>query len=179
MEGFNAVNLSWDPVPGAQAYVLQISRLPTFSATLTVYDEVVYGTSKVINSLLENTNYFWRVRPFSAYRTCTEFSDAEAFTTGSTVAADDIELLDVFNVAPNPVSGQANVLINLKANQAFSAFLSVHNMAGQEIAQLGEVKVQQGSSSFEMPAQNLSPGVYLIGLSSPEGRQFKRLVVTR
>jgi hypothetical protein len=179
VEGFNAVNLSWDAVPGAQAYVLQISRLPTFSATLTVYDEVVYGTSKVINGLLENTNYFWRVRPFSAYRTCTEFSDAEAFTTGSTVAADEIELLDVFNVAPNPVSGQANVQINLKANQAFPAWVSVHNMAGQEIAQLGEVKVQQGSNTFEVPAQNLSPGVYLIGLSSPEGRQFKRLVVTR
>jgi hypothetical protein len=119
------------------------------------------------------------VRPFSAYRTCAEFSDAEAFTTGSTVAADEIELLEVFNVAPNPVSGQANVQINLKANQAFSARVSVYNMAGQEIVQLGEVRVQHGSNTFEMSTQNLSPGVYLVGLSSPQGRQFERLVVTR
>jgi hypothetical protein len=179
VESYNAVNLSWEDVPGAQGYVLQISRLPTFSASLTVYDEVVSGTSKVVNSLMENTNYFWRVRPFSAYRTCTEFTDAAAFTTGSTVSTENIKLLDVFTIAPNPVHKGASIQVSLKANQPFSAHLSLHNLAGQEIAQLGEVQVQQGENYFEVPSSNLVPGVYLVGLNSQEGRQFKRLVVTR
>lgn len=179
VESYNAVNLSWEAVPGAQAYVLQISRLPTFSASLMVYDEVVFGHSKVVSTLLENTNYFWRVRPFSAYRTCTEFSDAGAFTTGSTVATNELELLDIFTVAPNPVSGQGIIQLSLKANQSFSALLSIHNMAGQEITQIGKVQIQQGSQVFEVPARDLAPGVYLIGLRSSKGRQFKRLVVTR
>ena len=178
VESYNAVNLSWEDVYGAQAYVLQISRLPTFSASLMVYDEVVYGNSKVVSSLMENTNYFWRVRPFSAYRTCTEFSETEAFTTGSTVATNEIELLDLFTVSPNPISRGANIIVSLKANQSFDGVLTIHNMAGQEIAQLGEIMVQQGSTNLEIPAQNLTPGVYLVGLTSNEGRQFERLVVT-
>ena len=134
--------------------------------------------SKVVNGLLENANYFWRVRPFSAYRTCTEFSGAEAFTTGSKVSTNEIELLDLFTVSPNPISRGANIIVSLKAYQSFDGVITIHNMAGQEIAQLGEIKVQQGSTNLEIPAQNLTPGVYLVGLTSNEGRQFERLVVT-
>lgn len=179
VESYNAVNLSWENVPGAQAYVLQISRLPTFSASLIVYDEVVYGTSKVVNSLLENTNYFWRVRPFSAYRTCTEPSETESFTTGSTVSTQDIEPLDLFAIAPNPISREAELQVSLKAHQAFTATLSVHALSGQTLTKWAGIQVQPGDNTFDVPTQNLAPGVYLIGLTSGQGRQFKRLVVTR
>jgi hypothetical protein len=178
VESYNAVNLSWENVPGAQAYVLQISRLPTFSASLMVYEEVIYGNSKVVSSLMENTNYFWRVRPFSAYRGCTDFSDAEAFTTGSTVSTNELELVDVFTLAPNPVSRQTDIQITLKANQAFSGTLAVHNLAGQEMINLGALQIHQGSNNFELPAQRLTPGVYLVSLTGNQGRQLKRLIVT-
>lgn len=141
VEGFNVVNLFWDFVFGVQVYVLQILCLFIFFVMFMVYDEVVYGIFKVINSFLENINYFWRVCFFSVYWICIEFLDVEVFIIGSIVVVDDIELFDVFNVVLNFVSGQANVLINLKVNQVFFVFLFVYNMVGQEIVQLGEVKV--------------------------------------
>lgn len=179
VEGYNAVNLSWEEVPGAQAYLLQISRLPSFSSSLTVYNEVVYGTSKVVGNLEENTNYFWRVRPFSAYRTCTASTDAAAFTTGSTVATNELELLEAFNVSPNPAAGNADIMVSLQAKQPFEAQISLHTLSGQELQGLGQVSIQQGANQFELSNAHLAPGVYLVGIASREGRQFKRLVITQ
>lgn len=179
LDNYNAVNISWEPVSGAQAYILQIARLPTFSAALVVYDEIVYGTSKQIETLQANTNYFWRIRPFSSYRACADFSAAGAFTTGGLVSANDQSLVELFQVSPNPLSSGNELRLDLTAKQSFEAQIVLYNAAGQEVQQMGSFRIAQGANTFQLPTANLAPGLYFLALSSEQGRQFQRLVIGR
>ncbi|TXB62189.1 zinc-dependent metalloprotease [Phaeodactylibacter luteus] len=176
--GYNAVNLNWDAVEGAQAYLLQISRLPTFSNTVMVYDEVVYGTSKVIESLSANTNYFWRVRPFSAYRACTDFSGAGAFTTGGTVDTRHIDLVEQFQVSPNPLKSADLLNVAIKSKQSFEASFAIYGLSGQLLQNLGAYAIAQGSSVIQLNNQPLPAGAYLLEIRAQSGREFQRIIVS-
>lgn len=55
------ITLSWNAVAGASGYRLEVSNNSTFSSIFFTQDNVA-TTSLVINNLLLNTTYYWRVR---------------------------------------------------------------------------------------------------------------------
>ena len=52
----------WNHDPNAVKYVLQISRVPTFTGQTVTFDTILVDTSKFITNLLSDTRYWWRVR---------------------------------------------------------------------------------------------------------------------
>lgn len=177
---FNSVELDWAAVPGAEAYLLQISLVPTFpSSSLTVYDEVVYGDSKVITTLDANRTYYWRVRPFSAYRTCTEFSSIFSFKTGSLVSSRENELVELFNVSPNPASSGQELTVGIRSGSTFEGRLTMFSITGQLVRDYGKAAVQTGANTFSLPLSGLDAGVYLLALDTEKGKLYQRVVVAR
>ena len=176
---FNDVNLEWTPVEGAEAYLLQVSQVGTFSPALTVFDEVVYGTSKVISNLLANRNYFWRVRPFSAYRTCTQFSPVTSFRTGTLVSSSEEQWAESFSVFPNPASDKQELTVSIQSEAKLEANVRLFSIAGQEVRQYGRYGILAGDNNFSLPLQGLSPGVYLLRINTEKGQLSRKVIITR
>lgn len=58
------VTLSWNAVPGATSYVVQVSTVPDFSSF--VFGTMTPGTSVQATGLDDQTDYYWRVRAQNA-----------------------------------------------------------------------------------------------------------------
>lgn len=70
----------WNKEEGAIKYVLQVSRAATFTGPTVTYDTIVNDTSKLINNLLPDTRYWWRVR--AIYQDCEAYwSESKTFRT--------------------------------------------------------------------------------------------------
>jgi len=70
--------LSWEAVPTATGYVVEVSTSNTFATT--VYSGTVTNNSVQLSGLLNNTTYYWRVKALRG-TTETEWSVVWSFTT--------------------------------------------------------------------------------------------------
>jgi hypothetical protein len=175
---YNDIEFQWSSVPGAEAYLLQVSVGPTFSSPIV--DVVVNGTSKVIELLQPSRLHFWRVRPFNEYQTCTSFSNFGTFTTGAITSTQEATLAKSFSVQPNPLRVGEPLTVQLSANEAFLANFALYSLTGQALQQLGQQQVPVGQTQFNLPITEALPaGVYLLEMREGRRRQFTRLVVTQ
>jgi len=71
--------LIWIPVPGAESYILEVSRNPEFTDLVFTQGEIT-GLSFQVSGLDGKTDYYWRVRA-AYYAGETEWSDVWMFTT--------------------------------------------------------------------------------------------------
>ena len=56
---------TWDPVPGADGYIFQLSRNDIFTAVLkTVYLKTPFYQT---DSLVLGKNHYWRIKPLNAF----------------------------------------------------------------------------------------------------------------
>ena len=58
-----SVNLVWSSQFNAESYTVQVSTVPNFSTT--VYNATVTTNRYIARSLLQNTDYYWRVTPLN------------------------------------------------------------------------------------------------------------------
>ncbi|HRD81234.1 MAG TPA: T9SS type A sorting domain-containing protein [Saprospiraceae bacterium] len=177
--GYNIVNFQWTAVAGADFYLLEIDRVATF--TLNPIRIIVAGAnSRSVTTLEANRTYFWRVRPYSAYRTCALSTPVATFKTNSTVVAtQEIEALNEWTVSPNPIIWQGALQISLQAEKSFDGDFSLFNAAGQLVRSLGRHRVQSGATYLEFSMEGLSSGVYMLALSHEEGREIRRVVLAK
>lgn len=175
---YNDIEFQWNSVPGAEAYLLQVALGPTFADPIV--DEVVTGTSKVIELLQPSRLHFWRVRPFNEYYTCTSFSSFSTFTTGALTSTQEAVLAETFTVQPNPLRAGQPLSVQLSANEAFRANFALYSLTGQAVQQLGQRYIPVGNTHFNLPLQEALPaGIYLLEMREGARRQFTRLVVTQ
>jgi hypothetical protein len=177
--GYNMVNFQWTAVTGADHYLLEIDRAATF--TINPIRVIVSGTNNhTIATLEPNRSYFWRVRPYNAYRTCTNFTQSGTFQTNSTIVnTTDIADLNEWSISPNPVYAEGSIQINLQATRGFEGVFTLYNTAGQMVRQYGKQRINTGATSFDFSVANLQSGVYILALDHEEGREVRRVVVAR
>jgi hypothetical protein len=175
--GYNTVNFQWAAVDGADFYLLEIDRVATF--TLNPIRLIISGTnSRTINTLEPNRTYYWRVRPFNAYRTCALSSPTATFRTNSTIVGlNDIEALSQWNVSPNPVMSGGKIQVELQVVSSFEGRFSLYNLAGQLLRTYGTQQIPAGGSSFEFDLRGIIPGMYILALDHHTGREVHRVVV--
>ncbi len=177
--GYNIVNLQWEAVNGADFYLLEIDLVPTFA--LSPIRIVVSGAnSHTLTTLQANRNYYWRVRPYNAYRTCALSTAPANFKTGTeVVSTQDIADLGKWTVFPNPVLAQGTMQITLQAAQSFDAVFTLYNTAGQVAQRIGKQRINAGETHFEFNVESLAPGIYVLALDHEEGREVRRVVVAK
>lgn len=173
---FNSVNLSWSEVAGADAYLLQVALLPTFT-TLTVYDELVTGNAQIINTLEPGRTYYWRVRPIQFHQSCTGFSEIFVFKTGDDKSTQGNDLVSAFEIAQNPVRSNQNLELTIQSNAAFNGSLRLYGVNGQVAQEYGKIDFPIGESAYTLPLGDLTTGIYFLALDTEAGVLIKRLLV--
>ncbi len=175
--GYNAVNFQWTGVNGADFFLLEIDTSPNFSSS-PVAVIVPNATSHTVTTLQANRTYYWRVRPYNAYRTCAPFTATAQFRTNNmVVSTNEIADLDSWTVSPNPVAGAGVFQVNLRASKSFDAQFLLYDTSGRLLERYGNRRIDAGASFFEFSSAGLAPGVYILALQHTEGRELRRIVV--
>jgi hypothetical protein len=85
---------------------------------------------------------------------------------------------DAFSVIayPNPVNSMGNVEINMP--KASPATVEIFNLMGQREAVLFEGNLAAGTHNMSYDVTDVANGVYLMVVTTPEGKAEKKIVVT-
>jgi len=172
-----AVTVSWFPVIEAQYYVVEVDLSPGFSSP---FRKSLVGAASTPNAtflnLESNTEYFWRVRPFTEFTVCTGYSDRGSFRTPMSTATQNLPGITTWNLSPNPISKSEGFKINITANSSFLSEIEIYNRLGQ-VVQMQSQTILRGEQTFYINTNDLASGLYFVSISGKEGRSTKKLVV--
>lgn len=176
---YDEVYLNWDDVPGANQYIVQVNRSPTFTASLMEEEVLVTNSSYAVQNLSANTNYYWRVRAFNEVSTCNSFSANRKFRTSNfTVNTKEAFGTTKIKLQPNFASEGQIVNLSIQAERKIDATIRIVNMAGQNVQDVQNVTFQAGTHIHEIETSSLAPGVYIVNLQTAQGQSNERLVIT-
>lgn len=174
--GYN-VDFEWTSSAGADAYFFELDRTTSFS--LNPIRLVVYGNTKTIEGLEPDKTYYWRVRPYNAYRTCTSGTNSISFKTGLVNKVDDVSFVKDWMVSPNPIVNNEVLSLSINAETSFEAQISLYNIAGKELKQFGQRQFNAGENTERISISGLAAGIYVLSVQTNEGNLNKRIVVSR
>lgn len=168
----STVTIEWEAVPNATHYVLQINPFNIFSI---IFEEMlVEGTSATVSDLRPDETYYWRVRPFNPYETCTNFTSSNSFSTGNVVSTNELREDEFIEVYPNPVVSEV-LNLNMKVRNTQEASWRLVNGAGA-VLQQSQLSLSNTQQQFVIPVAQLPAGMYLLQLILDD-RQIMRKVV--
>lgn len=171
------VTVQWEAADNAEMYVVQYALNPGFS--LLPGQVITSSTAAVLNDLLPNQTYFWRVSPYNEYVTCLNWSEVGEFQAGSEISAvRTIEAATEFSVQPNPVEKGGNLLLNITATTAFVADLQIISAAGTPVETQTQLNVNVGENTLRIQNSDLPAGLYFAVLRSENEISNRKFVVT-
>ncbi len=173
---FNQAELSWEPVSAATHYVVEVNRLASFPPALTEsYTSEEPFT--VIPDLQEDRTYFWRVRAFNAFSTCTETSQQRSFTTGDPVNTIEISGLEAWQIRPQPTVKGAPIFLSWQSSETWSGNMRWYNNLGELIAEYPvELAAGQHQQSIDLPP-SVASGLYLLVLTDGQRQASKKVII--
>lgn len=176
--GDGSVRLEWTDVTGAAEYIVEVDRVPSFS--IRPIQVIVTENFVDVSGLEIGRRYFWRVRPFNEYAACPELtSKIESFIVSQSTAVTDIAFLENWSVSPNPVNRNQELQLLLQSAEAFEGELNLFGITGQQVRQLGRERFNSGDNRLTIPLEGLTPGVYLLSLSTEAGRLNQRILIMK
>jgi hypothetical protein len=177
------LTLSWDSVPAADAYTVQVSTSPNFTA-LVLDSTGVSSPSLVIGGLGSVTQYHWRVRAVNEEETGV-WSTAFRFTTAQSIGVEDEDPLPRSPLVleqnyPNPFTAHTFIPFTLDAPAPGTVRLAVYDVYGRRVATLVEATLPSGSYSLPWDGTGddgrfVAAGIYLVRLAYG-ARQVSRMV---
>lgn len=174
---YNAVNLTWQGVQGADAYVLEISRVSTH--TISPIRMVVFGTNKIVTGLEPNRRYFWRVRPFNAHRACTTTTANGIFFTGVLTADESPKGVESFSIAPNPVGSGQPVRVTINPETSVEATINLYDLVGRRVMPSRRYRFTTVGNTLEIETSTLAAGVYFLQITMGDQQVTERIIVAR
>lgn len=172
-----AFDLEWQPIPGAQMYFVDISRLPTFSFTVANYITTTNSVTVGADDLLADKTYYWRIRPFNRYDACTGFSNYYSFQladlVSSTAAQETVLGLRLY---PNPARENQEVIIEFSSEQGSNAAVSLLSLTGQ-VLRNQRMDVVPGANRMSLSTASLPKGLYLVRIDANGGANYRKLLV--
>ncbi|MEO0044630.1 MAG: hypothetical protein RL329_4079 [Bacteroidota bacterium] len=179
----NFARLDWSDVPGATAYLVEVSKFNNFSADIAkravVFSSKFDLWEQTIAGFLipgQSVSVYWRVTPFSNFQVCSAPSIVGNFTTGTTVGVHEIEHVSNFTIAPNPVAAGQSMNIQLYTDESFNAQVKIYNVTGQ-LLQNQAMNFEIGPNSRPLRIGNWGKGVYLLTIESDKGVLNKKIVL--
>jgi Secretion system C-terminal sorting domain len=177
---YNNFTLNWDAVAGATGYLVEISKSPTFfdSRILEASTNALNLNNNVIPGYFSaaSQTYHWRVKPYSNYVSCTNFTSRQYFTAGLVNGTNEIAGVSSFDVSPNPLSKTQSLNLNITSEKAFEAKVKLYNIAGKLI-HTEKRAFGAGFSTQTMSVSDLTAGLYILSLESEKGVLNKKIVV--
>ncbi len=172
---YKNVLLSWQAIPKASHYVLEISSQPNFPFILLRY--VTSSTSFLTTDLFRNRNYYWRVRPFNAWSECNPpATNGFYFRTLDVTSTNELENFAKINVFPNPVQSGSAIHVHVDTPESMEMDARLLSLSGQ-LLDSKSWKIVPGSSEFSLQTNQLPAGVYFLRLYSAGAVSTKRIVI--
>jgi hypothetical protein len=171
-----SVDLTWNPVPGATHYLVQVDIVPTYQSDY-VQTAWIDSTTHTFTGLTPDKTHYWRVRPFNQYYTCAS-PRQRIFKTGLSSTEDLTEVLN-WSLQPNPVAEDATVTLAVTANNTFDAQVRIFDTTGRTAWTSQPLNLSSGDNRVSLPTEVLQNGIYFVALESGTNREVKRLVVVR
>ncbi len=170
------ITLSWEPVANATNYIVQLNPFPAFS--LVYFEYNTSETSILVEGLEEDRNYYWRVKPYSAYSSCVPFSDTWKFRTGM-MTTDTNELAENgpdLMVYPNPAKQAQNLTIEYFLQETEEIEITLFNGTGKEVF-LANIPGRKGNNTLNLSTNQLPSGVYYLSLVNQNGKHIEKVVI--
>lgn len=177
LQNGEAFTLRWQPIAGARLYLVEVSRLPTFSFTEVKFATTATALTVAADALFPDNRYFWRIRPFNGYDGCTGYSDVHSFAfsalTSSTATQETVQGLRLF---PNPAGENQEVFLEFASGQAGAASVSLLSLAGQEL-RLHRLDMAPGMNRMRISTAGLPKGLYVLRVDANGGANYRKLMV--
>ena len=161
-------------MPNATNYLIQVSRIPNFA--VNVIEERVSDSFFSTVDLLAGVSYFWRIRPFNEFSTCAPWSAGQRFSTTEISAVAKIDGLNGFKIFPNLLSAGNNFSIQIKLNEPIEGIIQMTDLTGKVIL-TQPINHSVGSQVYEIPTSNFRRGLYLVSLSTANGKVLRKLIL--
>jgi hypothetical protein len=178
--------LTWNPVPGAASYLLEIERNQPGAAPWQI-TQVVTTNAFTISGLAPNTRYKFKVRTNCSGGGHSGWSKWRKFKTAASLyhAGDDRDdivtaenalktLVLEAKVSPNPVQTTATLRLNGLVGETTS--LRWFDLRGQLLREL-ELQTSTGTWSGPIEAPALGSGLYLLQVHNGQQTQVLKIVI--
>jgi len=166
------------PAPAASRYFFELSVDSLFN--LKTVDSTLTDTSKTERHLLNNQRYWWKVRGGNIET----WGPVSATNTFMVVVSGAADLADVVPQAfglsqnyPNPFN--PSTVIEFGVPRASHVLLKVYDILGSEVATLVNDVRGPGLYRVRFDASNLTSGIYLYRLVTPEGALQNRMLLIK
>jgi hypothetical protein len=165
------VTLTWDPIPGASRYIIDIARNTSFG--LYPQQFITSDNFVKIDSLNAGTRYFWKVRAVNNYDFCGAKTKTLTFKTETITATNNFES-STLNVYPNPIQQNELLMISYERNSDIKK-ISISNLNNQTII---EQEITDSNSEFtKLDVKKLLPGIYKLNIHSSTSLISKKIIV--
>ncbi|MBT3751176.1 MAG: T9SS type A sorting domain-containing protein [Bacteroidetes bacterium] len=149
---YENISFSWEPIPRAGYYRFELAEDPGFERLLIA--EGVGTPEFMLESLDNNTTYYWRVSAYSENQH-TEYSDIRSFETSGSSLVGNVESQEQYKLFPNP----AGESVTLHWIHGAPKSLKLFNSTGQ-LAYEFKASSPQVCLKHVIPLQGLSSGSY-------------------
>lgn len=176
---FNNASFSWNPVPNAEFYSLEIGFFSTFSPLLHTTVITTGATSyQYTNGLPKNRALYWRVRAFNSWDVCLEQTNPQVGTFLSVDVSGTNELERAYQVSlsPNPATVGQDAQLNIDADQTEDVTLDLYDLNGR-LAWTKNVRIYSGEQSLNIPTGQLLGGHYRLTIRNQRGIITQPLIV--
>lgn len=170
---------SWNKVPGATAYRLQVSRALNFATNNIAFDITNFSDTTIqVDSLMAGRKHYWRVYSIKdgVQGLC---SDNNNFTTGTLAGISYLNPAtknELAQNAPNP--SDDFTLINYSVERTNTIQLKIFDMQGRIIAQPLNEHRGKGNHTIIIDTKNYPNGIYFYQLQIGNSISTRRMIVS-
>ncbi|MEL7220885.1 MAG: zinc-dependent metalloprotease [Bacteroidota bacterium] len=170
----DTVLLEWEPVENATHYLVQVNPFSNLNILLNQF--IVYEPRLVFEDLQDNKTFYWHVRPFNEYDTCTDFLEPNSFETGLISSTTKLLPGEQLRIYPNPVSSSRSTSLELISTTSERAYWQIMNTAGQQL-NVGQFETASSLQRIDLPTENLSPGLYIVQIQLGDRQATRKLII--
>ncbi|WMX16477.1 T9SS type A sorting domain-containing protein [Aureispira sp. CCB-E] len=185
----STVRLDWDNVTGATWYYLEVYGTQFPGIWLPNTNDVKFkGIITTGNShydlsttgLTVGERYAWRVKAINQYSTCAGFASYNKFEATAATSIKDlsIEKQMTLKVSNNPITSN-DVALSIYTAEEVVGSIQIYGMDGRVMVTLAKETIAKGDNLVQIPAANLTNGMYLVVVATDRGFLQQKFVIQR
>jgi hypothetical protein len=154
---FINVEFTWNGSDVAKKWDLEVTLDPDFGPlTITKFDNIT-EPKYTIPEVAADVTFYWRVKAYNQEGNASEYSVVRNFKTKGT-GIEDNSVVNIFNIAPNPVKNDA--VLNFSLLQNANTTIAICDLSGNELI-LTSQYFESGNHSFNLDIDKLNNGSYI------------------
>ncbi len=187
----STVRLEWAPVGGATWYYIEVvgTNFPGLwlpNSNDVIFRAIQYNSNTFLNlptgNLVAGKQYAWRIKALNSVSTCAPISSYNRFeaVSSTTTAIGDLPIDQQmsFKIVSNPIT-TSYIPVSIYSAEEVIGSVRLFSLDGREVLTLTKQAFAQGESILQLPADNLTNGMYLAVLMTEKGQLQQKIIVQR